>query len=169
MSKAELRKAAVLLMTLPAEQADRLLARLSPHEVEAVTAEMARVESLAPAEQEAVMLAFAEAEAAHGSRGTPNDSPRSDVCHGQTNRPFAFLNAFNCQSLADALAEERPQTIALVASHVPAAQGAELVSNLEPQLQLAVIRAVAAMEPTDPAIVAEVSDAVALRLGALSH
>jgi flagellar motor switch protein FliG len=56
-----------------------------------------------------------------------------------------------------------------VASHVPAAQGAELVASLEPQLQLAVIRAVAAMEPTDPAIVAEVSDAVALRLGALSH
>jgi uncharacterized protein YabE (DUF348 family) len=33
----------------------------------------------------------------------------------------------------------------------------------------AVIRAVAAMEPTDSAIVAEVSDALAERLGALAH
>jgi flagellar motor switch protein FliG len=169
MSKAELRQAAVLLMTLPAEQADRLLARLSPLEVEAVTAEMARVDSLAPAEQEAVILAFAEAEATCAATRQPDDSQQVGACPSWPHRPFSFLQEFDCQSLADALADERPQTIALVTSHVPAALGAELVSRLEPQLQLAVIRAVAGMEPTDPAIVAEVSDALAQRLGALAH
>jgi flagellar motor switch protein FliG len=169
MSKAELRKAAVLLMTLPAEQADRLLARLTPAEVEAVTAEMARVESLSLAEQEAVVLAFAEAESLGDATGSPLESTCGDSGNCLPHRPFSYVHAFDCQSMADALADERPQTIALVASHVPSALGAELVAGLEPQLQLAVIRAVAAMEPTDPAIVAEVSDALSQRLGALAH
>lgn len=169
MSKAELRKAAVLLMTLPADQADRLLARLTPAEVEAVTAEMARVESLSSAEQEAVVLAFAEAESLHCATGRAIELTRADACHEQPRRPFVYAHELESQTLADALADERPQTIALVASHVPVALGAELVASLEPQLQLAVIRAVAAMEPTDPAIVADVSEALAQRLSALAH
>ncbi len=79
MSKAELRKAAVLLMTLSEEQADRLLARLTPPEVEAVTAEMARVETLEAVEQEAVILEFAEAEAARSDARRVHDAPTAAV------------------------------------------------------------------------------------------
>jgi flagellar motor switch protein FliG len=169
MSKAELRKAAVLLMTLPAEQADRLLARLTPAEVEAVTAEMARVESLTAAEQEAVVLAFAAVEPVDNATDRPSELVRADAAHDRPQRPFSFARNFDSHTVADALADERPQTIALVASHVPSALGAELVASLEPRSQLAVIRAVAAMEPTDPHVVAEVSEALSQRLDALAH
>ncbi len=185
MSKAELRKAAVLLMTLSEEQADRLLARLEPREIEAVTAEMARVESLQPAEQDAVILEFTGADAPRNTMRSIPEAPtaeRSALPHRattrqpampqaapQASRPFSFLHDVQCGALAEALVDERTQTIALVASHVPAAYGAALIASLEPDQQLTVIRAVAAMEPTDPATVAAVADALADRMARFAH
>ena len=67
--------------------------------------------------------------------------------------PFGFLANVDCHSLLRLLADEGPQTIALVASHVPSVYGAEMISGLAPERQLAVIRAVASQEPTDPEIV----------------
>lgn len=176
MSKAELRKAAVLLMTLSEEQADRLLARLTPPEIEAVTAEMARVETLEAVEQEAVILEFAKAEAARAHQRHAKDAPTAEMSplprkkpvaqavRPLAIRPFSFVHDVEPSALAEALAEERPQTIALVASHVPAAYGAELIASLDPQQQVTVIRAVAAMEPTDPQTVAAVASALADRM-----
>ncbi len=47
---------------------------------------------------------------------------------------------------------------------MPAAYGAELIASLEPQQQAMVIRAVAAMEPTDRQTIAAVASALAERL-----
>src|SRR4051812_12140730 len=53
-----LRKAAILVVSLEQPQASQLLARLDRSAVEAVTLEIARLERIAPAEQQAVLEEF---------------------------------------------------------------------------------------------------------------
>ena len=55
-----LRKAAVLLTSLPAEEAANLLKRLKPKQVEAVSVEIARLGALGSDEQETTITEFAE-------------------------------------------------------------------------------------------------------------
>jgi flagellar motor switch protein FliG len=157
MSKTELRKAAVLLMSLSDDQAADLLARLDPHEALAVSAEMRDAGAITTEEQASVLLDFAAADAARGATRRAIEP-----------RPFAFLRDVDCHTLRALLENERPHTIALVASHVPSAYGAELIAGLPPERQLAVIRSVASREPIDPEIVALVANALAERVSAVA-
>ena len=56
----ELRKAAILLTSLPEDQAAQLLAKLNPKQVEAVTIQIAKLGRLTPDEQESVLREFGE-------------------------------------------------------------------------------------------------------------
>jgi flagellar motor switch protein FliG len=181
MSKAELRKAAVLLRLLPSDVANAALARLDPHEQVLVKAAMADAAILTAEEQEAVIVEFARLDvrghapadqlysagefAAWASRPTKRSYPLArEGAHPL--RPFAFLADVDGRALALAIADEREQTIAFVASHAPAARGADLLGSLHGERQTAVLRAVAAMRPTDPAVATCVADALAEHLAA---
>ena len=58
--ESEIRKAAVLLMSLPEDQAGSLMGKLSPKQVEAVSIEIAKIGRVPNDEQEAVINEFAE-------------------------------------------------------------------------------------------------------------
>jgi flagellar motor switch protein FliG len=64
-------------------------------------------------------------------------------------RPFRFLAQADCLSLVPYLQKERPQTIALVLSHLPNAQAAQILVSLSAELQVAVIRRLAELDETD--------------------
>ncbi len=65
---ADLHNAAVLLMTLPEEEASSLMAKLDPKQVELVSIEIARMRSISGEEQDRVIKEFAEASPSGGSR-----------------------------------------------------------------------------------------------------
>jgi flagellar motor switch protein FliG len=179
MSKAELRKAAVLLSSLDKSQAAGLLARLEPREREAVAAEMREVESVTTQEQASVLVDFAEARAMQGAWPIEPTETNRDGALGFGGhaggierrainaRPFAFLDGVECQTLVGLLIDERPQTIALVASRVPSEYGARLIAGLDEEQRSAVIRAIASMEPVDSDVVAAVAYALEERVCAL--
>ena len=56
-----LRKAAVILMSLPQDEAATVLGKLKPKQIEAVSIEIARLEQVPGVEQEAVIYEFADA------------------------------------------------------------------------------------------------------------
>ncbi len=189
MSEADVRKAAILLAALPCEQADALLAGLDADQAERVLDAMSDVGPVSGDELESVFFEFARRDAsllaARGAGGPTIDrsvasrtsahepSPFAAVRPLHRARPassqsYAFLGGIDGPALALLLADERPQTIALIASHIPPALGAELVASLAPSQQVAVVRAVAATEPTDPAIVDEVADVLRQRIAALA-
>src|SRR5262245_61044724 len=60
MATLEMRKAAVLLMSLPEEQAAALLGKLTPKQVELVSIEIAKLGSISGEEQEQIMFEFAD-------------------------------------------------------------------------------------------------------------
>ncbi|NLF06607.1 MAG: hypothetical protein GX594_01320 [Pirellulaceae bacterium] len=152
METSALRKAAVVLMSLPKDRADDLLGRISPDEAAAVSREMARLGELNPEEQAAAFDEFLTA----AERAKP---PLPTEQH-----PFDFLRDVKPKILAEVLVGEQPQTIALVVSCLPLKQGAETLDALPPDCQTSVARRLAALERPDREILEEVAHALRNRL-----
>jgi flagellar motor switch protein FliG len=182
---ADVRKAAVLLMSLPEEQAAQLMGRLTPKQVEQVSIEIAKLGRLTGDEQEAVIHEFADAnpsalgmagggidvakalvEKALGSRaGQTLDNVRQSI----EALPFGFLKKVDPQNLLTFIIDEHPQTIALILSHLPPAYGAEIVKGLPAERQLAVVRRIANMGQTNPEVIHEVERGLETRMSSLMH
>lgn len=170
--KPELRKAAVFLSSLPDAQAADLLSRLDPPQLAAIEAALALDEPCTPEEESNVLREFAASRAP--SQATPRArpvgytnqvSPQAAAPEpSRSTRPFACLQGVDHQTLLGLLADERTQTLAVVATHLPSADGAALVSSLPSDTQLAVIRAISTMEPIDAAVLSDVAGAIAGRI-----
>ena len=178
----ELRKAAVMLTSLPPDVAGDLLSRLEPKLVEAVTIEVAKLDQVSGAEMEAVSHEFAEANPhAMGSEGGLDlarmlvekalgkdaSSTMDTVQQSIEALPFGFLKHVDSQNLLTFVIDEHPQTIALILSHLPASQGAEILAGLPTERQLSVIRRVATMGQTNPEIIQEVEHGLELRMASV--
>ncbi len=179
----DIRKAAILLMSLPEEHAVQLMAKLAPKQVEQVSIEIAKLGRLGADEQENVIHEFAEAnpnslglagggldvakslvEKALGSKAsTTIDVVRQSI----EALPFGFLKKVDPQNLLTFIIDEHPQTIALVLSHLPPAYGAEIVKGLPAERQLAVIRRIAHMGQTNPEVIHEVERGLESRMASL--
>lgn len=181
----DVRKAAVLLMSLPEELAAQLMGRLAPKQVEQVSIEIARLGRLTRDEQEQVIHEFADANPnALGLVGGGIDVAKTLVERalgkhaGQTldnvrqsieAMPFGFLKKVDPQNLLTFIIDEHPQTIALILSHLPAAYGAEILKGLTAERQLAVIRRIAHMGQTNPEVIREVEQGLERRMSSLMH
>jgi flagellar motor switch protein FliG len=181
----ELRKAAILLTSLPEDQAALLLAKLNPKQVEAVTIQIAKLGRLTPDEQESVLREFGESnpnvlggeaggveyaknlvEKAFGDQaGTTLENLR----HSIEALPFHFLKKVDPQNLLTFIMDEHPQTIALILSHLPPPIGAEVVKGLPADRQLAVIRRIAHMGQTSPEVIQEVERGLESRMANLMN
>jgi flagellar motor switch protein FliG len=178
----DIRKAAVLLMSLPQEEAAQLLSRLGPKQVEAVSIQIARLGAVTADEQDAAINAFAEAnpnavgstggldvakklvEKALGDKATGTlDNVRQQIAA----MPFGFLQRVDSQNLLTFIVDEHPQTIALILSHLRPAQAAEIISGLPPDRRLAVIRRIATMGQTNPEIIKEVEQGLEHRMASV--
>jgi flagellar motor switch protein FliG len=178
-----LRKAAVLLMSLPQDMAAEILGKLDPKQVEAVSIEIAKINQIGGDEQAAVINEFAEldpknlgggaggldvakslVEKALGKNATGTiDSVRQSI----EALPFGFLQHVDSQNLLTFIIDEHPQTIALVLSHLPPQYGAEIIAGLPADRQLAVIRRVATMGQTNPEIIQEVERGLESRMSSV--
>jgi flagellar motor switch protein FliG len=175
-----LRKAAILLMSLPQEEAAKLMAKLSPKEVEAVSVEIAKLTNVTGDEQEHVIEEFAVANpsAASGSSGGldlakalvekalgKNAVSTIDNLRQQIEAvPFGFLKNVDSQNLLTFIIDEHPQTIALVMCHLAPAQAADIIAGLPSDRQLSVVRRIATMGQTNPEIINEVERGLESRI-----
>jgi len=179
----DIRKAAILLMSLPEEQAAQLLSKLAPKQVEQVSIEIARLGRLSSDEQEAVIREFADANPnSLGLAGGGIDVAKALVEKALGNKanqtldvvrqsiealPFGFLKKVDPQNLLTFIIDEHPQTIALILSHLPPAYGAEIIKGLPTDRQLAVIRRIAHMGQTNPEVIHEVERGLETRMASL--
>jgi len=81
--------------------------------------------------------------------------------------PFSFLQKVDSQNLLTFIIDEHPQTIALILSHVPPAQGADIIGGLPPERQLSVIRRIAMMQQTSPEIIQAVENGLERRMASV--
>jgi flagellar motor switch protein FliG len=178
----DIRKAAVLLTTLPEEEAADILQRLEPKQVEMVSIEIAKLKSITSEEQEQIIIQFAESNPAATSEGGGLDRAKSLVQKAlgknsggtlDTIRqaieevPFAFLRNVDSQNILTYVIDEHPQTIALVLSHLPAAAGASILAGLPSERQISVVQRIAQMGQTSPDIIKEVEVGLERRMSSV--
>jgi flagellar motor switch protein FliG len=178
-----LRKAAVLLMSLPQEEAAKVLGKLSAKEVESVSIEIAKLTNVTGEEQESVINDFANIspgmvstssggldvaqallEKALGKNAT---NALDNVRQSIEAVPFGFLKNVDSQNLLTFIIDEHPQTIALILCHLPPAQAADIIAGLPSERQLSVVRRIAMMGQTNPEIIHEVEKGLETRIAGL--
>jgi flagellar motor switch protein FliG len=99
--------------------------------------------------------AIAPADAPSASRAT-QPPPGGDA--------FRFLQETEAEKLVRALTGERPQTIALVLSHLTPVRAAAVLAKLPENIQVDVIHRLVDLEETEPEILRAVEDALQSRL-----
>ncbi len=176
----DLRKAAILLMTLPQEEAAAVMSKLKPKQIEAVSIEIARLDHVSGGEQEAVIYEFADANPnAFIGSGGGLDLAKSlvqkalgkeardtldNVQQSIESLPFGFLKKVDPQNVVTFINDEHPQTIALILSHLPPSYGAQIIAGLPTERQLAVIQRVAHMGQTNPEVIKQVEEGLESRM-----
>jgi flagellar motor switch protein FliG len=179
-----LRKAAVVLVQLGKERSAGVLATMREGEVEQITAEIARLESIDATTVQQVMSEFEELLVAHRyySRGglafarevleasVGPERARAIVERldaSLTEMPFQFLRRADPRQITTFLQDEHPQTIALVLSHMGSEQAAVVLGALAPALQSDVAHRIAVMDRTSPETVKLVESVLEKKLSSV--
>ncbi len=177
----DIRKAAVLLLSLDKPLAAAVLAQMRSDLVEQVTIEIARLKDVTKEEQETVVKDFYDLVNArsHIERGGMDFAKElleqslgndravrilDSVKQSMSAVPFGFLQKVGADNLLTFIVEEHPQTIALVMSHLPANLAAEVLAGLPLNKQTEVIRRIANMEQTSPEVVEDVEKGLKRRM-----
>ncbi|HEY2881831.1 MAG TPA: flagellar motor switch protein FliG [Pirellulales bacterium] len=185
MATPALRKAAVLLTSLPQDEAAKLLSKLDPKQVELVSVEIAKMTTTGGDEQESIINEFADATPGNKSSSSgglevaktlvekalgsgKNAIDTLDNVRQQIEAvPFGFLQKVDSQNLLTFIIDEHPQTIALIVSNLPPAQAAGIIAGLPSERQLAVVRRIATMGQTNPEIIHEVEKGLENRMASV--
>jgi len=178
----DVHNAAVLLMSLPEEDASALLGKLEPKQVEQVSIEIARLRDVSAEEQEKVIHEFAGSNPSSGGRGGGLEVAKNllqkalgsnagaaldTVRQSIEAMPFSFLRQVDRQNILTYIADEHPQTIALVMSHLPPSFGAEILAGLPEERRLSVVRRIAKMGQTNPDVIREVEKGLERRMSSV--
>ncbi len=178
------RKAAIVLIQLGPERAASVLSRLSESEVEAVTAEIARLDSIDGEENSAVLGEFrdlmtARSHIAQGglayARQLLEQSLGSDRASEIIDRlnaaavqmPFQFLRRVDPAQLRSFIADEHPQVIALVLAHMSAEKASLLLSGLPSDQQAEIAHRIAVMDRTSPDTIKAVESTLERKLSSM--
>ena len=178
------RKAAVLLLQMGREKAAEVLSQLDEKEVEAITAEIARLETVSNEEsklvlQEAHAMMTARSAASQGgmrfaqalleqSLGSDRAAEIMERLHASAlQMPFQFLHQADPAQLRSFIVDEHPQVIALVLAHMTPDKASLLLSGLSPAQQADVAHRIAVMDRTSPDIVRQVEDILERKLSSM--
>ena len=179
-----IQKAAILLIALGPEKSASIFKHLKEDEIEQLTVEIANTRSILPAVKDQVMNEFyqvclAQQYIAEGGIGYAKElldkalgaEKAKDVIGRLTAslqvRPFEFIRKTDPAQLLNFIQDEHPQTIALILSYLPPAQGASVVASLSPDKQTDVAKRIAKMDRTSPDIIKEVEKVLERKLASL--
>ncbi len=151
-----IRKAAVLVSGLDSSEADAVLDALGPEQAACVRDAMIALREIDTQEQRHVIDEFRRV-------GTmvPDKQPAGIEL---SDPPFCYLQETDVERLADVLADERPQTIALVLSQLPPERAGRVLAKLHGPLQVEVIHRLVDLEETDPEVLRDVDRALRSQL-----
>jgi flagellar motor switch protein FliG len=178
------RKAAVLLIQMGRERAAAVLSHLTEAEVEAVSAEIARLDSISNSETDTVLTEFrdmmtARAHIAQGglafaqhllqeSLGTERAGEIiTRLNAAAVKMPFQFLHRADPAQLRSFIADEHPQVIALVLAHMTPDKASLLLAGLSSDVQADVAHRIAVMDRTSPDVIRAVESTLERRLSSM--
>jgi flagellar motor switch protein FliG len=177
-------KAAILVLQLGREESARVLGRLSEEDLEDLSAEIAHMGNVSGAVSAAVLGEFAGmlASTPATTRGgidlarelllaTVGESRAGEMLERMSKSfvelPFAFMQNLDPRQIVSFLADEHPQTMALVLAHLPAGLASHVLTGLGGELQADVAHRIAVMDRTSPELIRQVESSLERRLSSL--
>jgi len=176
-------KAALVLLQLGRDQTAAVLSSMGDDEVESLMSEIARMGRVPDEVIQRVMSEFVDASSASGapsggmgfvrdvlSRGLSADRAEALLERIQDPvQPFSFILGADRRQVVTFLAEEHPQTVALVLIHLPPGTAADVLGQLPAALQGDVARRVVTLERPTPHVVKVVEAELEKRLTSMSR
>jgi flagellar motor switch protein FliG len=175
---AGIRKAAILVASLDQAAADVLLHQLGPERADLVRQAVAYLDEIGTDERQRIVEEFRrigpmvpgpapsgiELDRLPVRRAEPKSSSATAAAvAGDEPLPFEFLRDAEDEKLSHLLSGERPPTVALVLSNLPAERAGEVLARLPQPMQIDVIRRLADLDNTDPETLREIERALEAR------
>jgi len=178
-------KAAVFLVTLGSEISSEIFKHLREDEIETLTFEIARLETVDSEQRDAVLLEFRDLMMAQEFITTGGiDYAREllekslgnqkavDIINRLTSslqtRPFDFIRRTDPAHLMNFIQQEHPQTIALILAYLEPQKASIILSQLPGEIQSDVAKRIATMDRTSPDVLREVERVLEKKLSTLS-
>ncbi len=175
------RKSAILLLSLPQDEAAEILKRLPAEAVEEVSREIASLGEIGMGTRKDVFnefytnalansylseggLEYAKALLRKSLSTEDAEKAIKQVTQQVATTPFSFLQKAESENLLTFIQDEHPQTIALILAHLPAQKASEILVGLPSQKQVEVVKRIANMEQTNPEVIKEVERGLEHRL-----
>ncbi|MBI9105130.1 MAG: flagellar motor switch protein FliG [Spirochaetales bacterium] len=178
-------KAAIFLVTLGSEISSEIFKHLRDDEIEALTFEIARLDTIESEERDRVLMEFKELMMAQDfitsggieyARELLEKSLGSqkavDIINRLTSslqvRPFDFIRRTDPAHLLNFIQQEHPQTIALILAYLEPQKASVILGALPHEVQSDVARRIATMDRTSPEVLREVERVLEKKLSTLS-
>ena len=176
------RKSAVLLISLPPEQAARIMAELPRGDVDAIAAEIARIETVDADVRDRIMKEFHNLHLAQKyideggldyarkllTSTLPEEEAKAAIHTLELSvrpAPFKFLEKAEMENLLTFIQDEHPQTIALIMAHLKPEQAGVLLAGLpKGRKQVEVVTRLAKLDQINPEVINSVEEALRRRL-----
>jgi flagellar motor switch protein FliG len=178
-------KAAIFLVSVGSEISAEIFKYLREDEIETLTFEIARMETIEPEQKDEVLQEFQELMMANQFITTGGiDYAREllekslgsqkaiDIINRLTSslqvRPFDFIRRTDPAHLLNFIQQEHPQTIALILAYLEPNKSSIILQNLPNEIQHDVARRIATMDRTSPEVLREVERVLEKKLSTLS-
>ncbi|MDR2768649.1 MAG: flagellar motor switch protein FliG [Treponema sp.] len=178
-------KAAIFLVSIGSEISAEIFKYLREDEIETLTFEIARLETIEPEQKDAILMEFQELMMANQFITTGGiDYAREllekslgsqkaiDIINRLTSslqvRPFDFIRRTDPAHLLNFIQQEHPQTIALILAYLEPNKASIILQNLPHEVQSDVARRIATMDRTSPEVLREVERVLEKKLSTLS-
>lgn len=165
-------KAAILMISLGKDYAAELYQHLSEEEISQLTLSITSIRRVDPEVKEQVInefyeLCLAQKFITEGGIDYARDILEKAIGADKANelimklssslqvRPFDFIRKVDASQIINVINNEHPQTIALVLSYIESSQAAQVLAELDPQLQSDIVGRIANMGSTSPEFVKE--------------
>jgi flagellar motor switch protein FliG len=177
-------KAAILLVSLGAEASAEVFKHLRQEEIDELTLEIAGVGHISPERKQTVVEEFYETAVAQEyiaeggleyARVVLEKAlglERANEVMGRLSAsiqvsPFEFLRRTDAAQILNVIANEHPQTVALIMAYLPADTAAQVVSALPQELQAEVAMRIALMDRTAPEVIREIERVLERKLSSV--
>jgi len=178
-------KSAIFLVSIGSELSSEIFKYLREDEIETLTFEIARLETIDSEQKDTILQEFQELMMANQFISTGGiDYAREllekslgsqkaiDIINRLTSslqvRPFDFIRRTDPAHLMNFIQQEHPQTIALILAYLEPNKASYILQNLNHTMQSDVARRIATMDRTSPEVLREVERVLEKKLSTLS-
>ena len=169
----KIRRAAQFMVLIGSDEASKILPRLDPDQVEAISKEIVFIKSISAEEAEAVLEEFRFLlSPAYGYSGSSQGGVEQarrllyaafgpekgeamllKAVPGAAENPFDFLSEFSGEQLALLFKDESPAACAMVFSRLPSKLSAAALANTSPARKLEIVKRIARLKETSPEVI----------------